>query len=585
MKKSFEDLTEEEIHITTSRRKRKNGDVYVYRQYTYYDKDAGYSRTVKSELIGKYIGGNGELVNTRPKRKSVSKLTAAQKINNIEKAGNEEAISAVKIHTGMMDIIAFAGEQSGIDEDIMNSTDFPTAQKILSMARFMVANQSDSLAGVEEFQYTHMLPYEDGLNKDVYYNLFKELGYDETLRQSFFRYRIDREDDAVLFVAYDSTTQSTDSRWLKSARYGMNKAHDGKKSVKFVVVYSMKTGMPLCYYQQEGNIPDVITLDRLLEQLSALGIKRIILVADNGYYSAQNINSILSTGNEILTRVETDTAWVRDVLLKEYDRLLSVSNALPDDYSTHGLCVEMIWDELKSEDGLPKDTPFNLILYHNLQLAAEEKAALSETLHRYKTEIEEGRQLESYRRSERTLINKCLKIKHTQAGVTVAFNDRGIKEESKLHGTFALFSTGYDDPLTALRFYRKRGEIESMFRVFKEDVAGQTPCVSWEDTLDGKLFVEFVALCYEEYLSNRINKMKRELAVPNGDADHDKKRNLDNEKALKRWLESRSLKRILSWFDTNNRIIVSRKMETKKWNSETIARDRLFLKQLGICEG
>ena len=580
MKKKFDELDESEIHVTTYKRKRNNGDVYLYRQYTYYDSDAGYSRTVKSELIGKYVGGKGELVSTRPKRKSAEKATATQKIQMAETLECDE-IRAAKIHAGMMDILSFVGEQSGIDEDIFSGTDLPTAQKILSMARFMVANQSDSLAGVEEFQYTHLLPYGDGLNKDIYHALFKDVGIDETLKQTFFRCRLDREEDAAIFVAYDSTTQSTDSRWLKSARYGMNKSHDGRKTVKLVIVYSMTTNMPVCYYQQEGNIPDVITVDRLLDQLSALGIRRIVLVADNGYYSESNIDKMLGTGNDVLTRVETDTTWVRDILLEHHDELLSVSSALPGDYSMHGLCVEMFWN-LEREDGTMEQIPFNLLLYHNLQLAADENAGLSETLHRYKAELENGKELKDYRKPEKTLIKKCLELTHDEQGVAVAFNNDGIKEASKLNGTFALFSTKYDDPVTTLGLYRKRGEIESMFRVFKEDVAGQTTHVWGDDTLDGKYFVEFVALCYEEYLGNKINEMKKGLGIPNGDPGHDKKTVLNGENRLKKWLESRSLKRILNWFDTNNQTIVSRKMEAKKWNSETTARDLLFLEKLGM---
>ncbi len=76
--------------------------------------------------------------------------------------------------------------------------------------------------------------------------------------------------------------------------------------------------------------------------------------------------------------------------------------------------------------------------------------------------------------------------------------------------------------------------------------------------------------------------MKQTLGVPTGDEKHDLKTNLDAEKRLKTWLEDRSIKRILNWFDTNDKIIVSNKMKIKRWNSEGIARDKLFLGKLGI---
>ena len=76
--------------------------------------------------------------------------------------------------------------------------------------------------------------------------------------------------------------------------------------------------------------------------------------------------------------------------------------------------------------------------------------------------------------------------------------------------------------------------------------------------------------------------MKGELGVPNGDASHDSKTNLDAELELRRWLEKRSMHNTLLWFDAYETFVVSTDITKRKWGTESTARDRLFLNKLGM---
>jgi len=564
----------------------KNGDIYVYERECYYDSRVRYERSLGQKLIGKKIQGNDEINNTRPKRKNgaLQKETANQRVKRIESSESDD-ISAVKLHVGMIDILDHLAKESGIDKDIEDSTDIPTALKILSIARFMVADDSPSLAKIEEFQYTHLLPYEDGINKDVYHRLFDEIGDDEELKQGFFLRRVAREKDKTVYIAYDSTTESTDSKWLKSARYGMNKADDGRKTLKYALMYSMNSSMPICYYTQQGNIPDVMTVKRLEEQVAALGINDFVIVADNGYCSDPNIDYALLHGHDILTRIETNVSWVNDLLMENYSKLTSTASALAPDRSMHGISIPFERNAKIIQDGnneLCGTFKCFLLLYSSEELKSEENIALDKKLHIMKQEIENGKKVSTYCRSDRQMINSCLKIHDEKKSITVTFRQRGINNYRKEHGIFALFSSRESDPEKGLALYRKRGEIESAFRVHKEDLKGNMPDCSLDTVFEGKTFVQFVSLILQEALITRVNEMKRTLGLPNGDDEHDLKTILDAEKKLKAWLEDRSIKRILNWFDTNDRIIVSNKMKIKRWNSEVIARDKLFLQKLGI---
>ena len=62
------------------------------------------------------------------------------------------------MRVGMMDIIDHIGKVSGIDEAIYANTDLGTAQKILSLARYLLATNGQSLPGITAWQYSHPIP-------------------------------------------------------------------------------------------------------------------------------------------------------------------------------------------------------------------------------------------------------------------------------------------------------------------------------------------------------------------------------------------------------------------------------------------
>jgi hypothetical protein len=57
---------------------------------------------------------------------------------------------------------------------------------------------------------------------------------------------------------------------------------------------------------------------------------------------------------------------------------------------------------------------------------------------------------------------------------------------------------------------------------------------------------------------------------------------LNLEKKLENWLAQRSLAQILDWFDCIETTKVQTAMGSYRWSTESVARDRLFLKYLGV---
>ncbi len=60
-----------------------------------------------------------------------------------------EIVFVKRSHVGMMDIIDHIGTVSGIDSVIYSSTDAGTAQKIISLARYLLVTNGKSLPGIQ----------------------------------------------------------------------------------------------------------------------------------------------------------------------------------------------------------------------------------------------------------------------------------------------------------------------------------------------------------------------------------------------------------------------------------------------------
>lgn len=574
-----------EIKTRTIHQPQKNGDIYVIERQTQYDPVKKYNVVISSRIIGKIPKGQETMVATRSKRRSKGKVSNS--------AMPPIVVSASRKKVGMMDIIDHIGKASGIDDAVYNNTDPGTARKILSLARYLLATNGQTLPGITAWQYTHPLPYEDGMSEDTYHELFGQVGRDETLMQNFFASRLEGLDGKTL-LAYDSTTISTYSSQISEARYGFNKAHDGRETVKLLALYSVGTRQPVAFTKQPGNQPDVITVENALKQLSAIGIDKAEIITDNGYYSEKNLAALLHAHFGFITLVKTSIKWVRQELDAHLDDFRSTSSACPFDTDTHCVTIMRMQEfsrprkyasqkkglQAGDEEGFSRR--IYLHLYFNPVRRAEQDSLFDKDLFELKNLIETGSTEEELSESAVQKARKYLIVRHYGSGCTVAFNEKAIAAKKKYHGYFALVSNCEKDASECLCKYRRRETIEFFFESGKQRADGSRTRVWSSETLMGRMFVQFIALCYYEYLSEQIRQMKATLGRENGDPDHDNKDTLNRENKLNSWLKNTPIYLILQWFDAVEEVKVSTKLLSKRWTTEITGRDQLFLDKLGV---
>ena len=557
-------------------RKQKNGDIYIYEVTTKYNPDKRYNEHVSSHLVGKIPNGETDIISTRPRRDPKKDVQSAKRLN-----------------VGVTDILSWIGKQSGIDKDIYNSADIGTAQKILSIAWFWTANPDKTIRRIEEWQISHQLPYIDGLCEDTCYLLMKQLGYDVSISQKYFQNRASHASSKDS-VAVDTTTICSYSEYLNDVRYGFNKDGNGLATVKLLTLFSLKDHQPIAFMRQPGNIPDVISVLNALKQLSVLGMDKPLVVLDGGFFSDENIFTFMQKHTKFLMRGQLDGRWIRPELDSVMDTFEVPSNICPYDSNVYGTTcsITLIFNNerkytrngINKGDIVSEEHRIYLHFYLNVDKARIEKAALLDDIKAVKQQLEQGVDEALLTNVEQNIARKYLKIVNTPKRFSVSMNDKAIMKETKYYGYFVLLSNNKMDTFDALCEYLLSEKTEEGFRIDKQCNDAHVTRSKTTPSLEGRFFCQFVAYGYEEYFQNAINNVKRSLAVPTGNPEHDNSETFKKEKALLNWLNKMSVAKLFDWFDAVQETTVNTRLAKSRWKTETIERDRLFLRKLGIID-
>lgn len=559
-------------HVGERREKRPNGDIYVYERITAYNEKTRKTYTVSQKLKGKIKSGTKELVPTRPKKRK----------------GEGCVIEATRQHTGLTDILEWVGKVSGIDDDVYASFSEGDAAKMLSIARYWIGSGGNTLPRLESWQVMHPLPYREAITEDVYSKLFQNVGRDEEGVQRYFSARAIRLGESPV-LAFDSTTISTYSENQLEARQGFNKDGDGLNTIKLLTLYSVKACEPMAFTKQPGNIPDVISIENALSQIKCLNLEKPLIVTDNGYYSQKNMMEFALRNVKFLTLVDPNIVWVRETVDALRKSLKGMSSTCPFDPSIHGATSLRMHQfsrvRQRSRNGKvagEKETisrRLYLHVYYSPDNKAKKELTFEKDLLELKAQIEEGEA--EFTKTAQKKIDKYLTCSRKGRGghLKVGFNDEAITEAKRYFGYFTLVSNQTMDTFTALENYRLREKIEELFAVQKGKLDGARPRTWYPDNLRGRQFSQFISLGYHCFLTKKIKQIQANL----GKKEPGKTKSLIKlEKRLKNWLVQRSLAQILDWFDCIETTKVQTVMGSYRWSTESVARDKLFLKYLGI---
>ena len=475
------------------RRTQVIGDTeYVYEYDSTWNADKKYG-THKRNYIGKMV--DGVFV---PNKKHKLEIELEQ----AKKRGPVPATECKRTFYGATYLFGAIGDKLGITADLKKC--FPDSYtQILSVAYYLILEDRNPLSRFPKWSRTHEHPFGASIASQRSSELFASIG--ENTKMQFFLLQCSRRLETE-YLAYDTTSISSYSKLIRQVKYGKNKDHEPLPQINLALLYGQQSRLPVCYRKLPGNISDVLTIRKLLLDIDFLERSKVKLVLDRGFFSEANINALYQSHCKFLIAVKISLRIVQKQLNEVREKMLS----RPHYSSKHKInyCSVMIswpYQETQKRSGLVQSSEkrIYLHLFHNDQRAADDKAALNALLDMLEAEL-----LSASRNPDHEAIySKYYQVKETLVrGVTLTPKQDAIDAAKKNYGYFALLSNDVKDPLEALEIYRAKDLIEKAFGNLKERLNMRRTSVSSEENLEGKLFVQFVALIYLAYIDRAMRE-------------------------------------------------------------------------------
>lgn len=111
------------------------------------------------------------------------------------------------------------------------------------------------------------------------------------------------------------------------------------------------------------------------------------------------------------------------------------------------------------------------------------------------------------KKEHKSQYQKHYKIHQTPVkGMKLTPRQEVIDEVEKNYGYFSLISNDINNPLEALSIYWGKVVIEQAYNNLKEHLGMRRTAVSSDENLNGKLFVQFIALIYLAYIDKAMRE-------------------------------------------------------------------------------
>lgn len=472
---------------------KRSGITYAYESISYWDKDKKQSRA-KRTLIGRVDSETGEIVQTDGRgRKKRHQPTAA-------KRGPVPSTQTSRLFYGATYLLDVIGEKLGITRDLKQC--FPDMyQQILSIAYYLILEDKNPLYRFEKWGSLHKHPYGKNITSQRSSEVFASIT--EEAKKEFFYLQGKRRTE-MEYWAYDITSISSYSECLRQVQYGNNKEDDQLPQLNLALIFGETSNLPFYYRKLAGNIPDSKTIKNLLAELDILGFSKVKLVMDRGFYSQDNINALFREHLKFLISAKISLAFIRKELDTIYDGFRTFEH-YSEKYELycHTVQTEWLYEQHRPYKGDTLTEPRRIYIhfYYNIDKAAEEEKTFDRQLIALRHELESGKRVPEHEK----LYQKYFGIKTTpKRGTRVTVNEETVAKAKRYYGFFALLTNETMDAVAALEIYRNKDVVEKAFGNLKERLNMRRTLVSSEQSLDGKLFVEFVALIYLSYIKKQM---------------------------------------------------------------------------------
>jgi transposase len=453
------------------------GVTYVYEYTSFWDKEKKQSRN-KQVCVGKLDSVSGEFI-------------PSKRFKPEQAAIRDPVVTASTEVIGPSIILNNLTERLGLGKLLKSC--FPHEYTQIQAMAYYLASQGGPLSYCETWCKSHAHSVEC-LTSQRISEILRAINTDK--KQTFLTKWMDKvlEDD---YLCYDITSISSYSELNEYIKYGHNRDLDKLPQMNLAILFGQKSRLPMYFERTPGNITDVTTLHNLLKTFKALEAKTLHYVMDKGFYSKKNVDELLASRDKFILSVPLNNKWVQHAI----DEIYEVIHR-PEGYQK--LDNEILYVNSRLYPWGKDNRRCYLHLYYNAHSRANAVDKFTEELIEYKQELESGNPINAHQEAYDTFFI----IKTTpKRGMQVSYNDPAVSQYINRYAGFqALLTNSIKDPVESLQIYRDKDVVEKCFDDLKNQLDMKRLRMHSSATVDGRLFVQFIALIYMSALRKEMRQ-------------------------------------------------------------------------------
>lgn len=351
---------------------------------------------------------------------------------------------------------------------------------------------------------------------DIYRCLTQVITFKESLTLHLHRQMKAKFNRSTELVYYDVTNYYFEiDRQDELRKKGVSKEHRPDPIVQLGLLMDTK-GVPICYDLFPGNTNDCETLLPVLSRVkNDYGVGRIIVVADKGVNTADNIAFSLAKGDGY---VYSQTVRGANRELKNYVLDSSGYRKLSEDYKIKSRLTPRAIAISNAEGGRSKIyiDEKQVIFYssdYDRKAKADREPALLKALDLVKNPAKYNKAT-SYGAAK--YLKNLLFDPKTGAIITAkkkpVFDEKKLREEEKFDGYYAIVTSEWqkkDEEI--IEIYRGLWQIEDAFKVTKSDLKTRPVYLSRRDHIEAHFLICFVALVIARLL---VLQLGNKFSIP-----------------------------------------------------------------------
>ena len=446
------------------------GVTYVYECVSFWDKSKKKPAS-KRTCIGKLDPITGELIPSKRFGSSVESIQTDQ-------TATVKSVGAVQL---LEDIC------HKLEMDKIIKETFPENWELILSLAYFQAMEKKPLSKVEHWTEVHTHPYGQFIDHRRVSELLPLLTEDKQLAffKKWAKLRMQEE-----CLAYDITSISSYSQLNNMVRPGYNRDEESLPQINLAMLFGEQSQLPVYFRTLPGSIRDVSTLKHFLQTASFLQMKHPHIIMDKGFFSHANIKDLLANRLHFTIAVPFSCNFAKE-------RVAAVRDTIKD----HANFLQVKGQNMFSHSQMTKweGRRMYVHVYYNAQVAVEEYERFLTHLHICKTELEQGEPQEEHQQHYELFFF----LKETpKRGRKVTYNHEPIDAyKENTAGFLVLISNAVKNPAYALQIYRDKDLVEKTFDDLKNSIDSKRLRVHLDESMKGRLFIQFVALIFISYIS------------------------------------------------------------------------------------